>query len=51
VLQDSGDEAEVCALLEQLLARGTSARRQREVAHRDGLTAVVPALLAELGAG
>ena len=51
VLQDSGDEAEVCALLEQLLARGTSARRQREVAGRDGLAAVVPALLAELGPG
>ena len=51
-LEDRGDRAEVTALAEDTLARGTSARRQREVAARTGdLAQVVHALVAEAQQG
>jgi carboxylate-amine ligase len=48
-LEELGDLAEVEALLEQTLARGSSAARQRAVALKNGgdLTAVTAALVAE----
>ncbi len=47
-LERSGDAPEVQALADDLLARGTSARRQREVAARTGrLADVVRAVVQE----
>lgn len=47
-LEDSGDWPEVSALTDALLARGTSAARQRRTAQETGdLTAVTAALVAE----
>ena len=48
-LEELGDWAEVTALADQALARGSSAARQREVALKNGadLTAVTAALVAE----
>ncbi|HEU0102349.1 MAG TPA: glutamate--cysteine ligase [Mycobacteriales bacterium] len=51
-LERTGDLAEVCALTEATLARGTSARRQRELMARTGdLAQVVHALVAEAQQG
>ena len=47
----TGDTEEVTALAAQVLARGTSAGRQRAVAARHGPAGVVPAVLAELDLG
>ncbi|MFN2522791.1 MAG: glutamate--cysteine ligase [Mycobacteriales bacterium] len=48
-LEELGDWDEVSALMDQALARGTSAKRQREVAEKNGgdLSAVTAALVAE----
>jgi YbdK family carboxylate-amine ligase len=48
-LEDAGEWAEVSGLAEALLARGTSAQRQRRTAEQTGsLTAVTAAVVAEL---
>ena len=49
-LEDLGDWDEVSALAEQLLARGTSSSRQRQVAQQHDLRAVVDSVVAELEA-
>ena len=51
-LEQTGDRDEVCALAEALLARGTSARRQRDLMARTGdLAQVVHAVVAEAQQG
>ena len=50
-LEEVGDVEEVEELTKALLARGTSADRQRAVAAAHGVGAVVPAVCAELGVG
>lgn len=50
-LEETGDWAEVSALAEQALARGTSAAQQRRTAQAHGLTAVTRELVAQTVAG